>query len=209
MSADRPSSTHALALAVMRELTSLPTVTVCLEGWSLVAAFDPDLQEHGRRSAVGAGAVTSRPLLHGLWLLPSGIPVPSSAIPAKKLGRLRDAHHFVVEGRSGFERLYAPPGIIRAVCFSGAEPLRSIERAARFTPIVERVVVTPPGVQASQGATVLAREFGVGLIEARDDGTSVLLSPRAAVVGVPAVYRWWIAELAYASWLQQSAQPVS
>jgi hypothetical protein len=204
-----PSRQSSLTLAAMRELTSLPIVTICLEGWGLVAAFDPDSHEHDRRSAVGVGAVTSRPVLHGLWLLPAGIPVPVDAVPSVKRRRLRDAHHFAIEGESGFERLYSPPGAVRAVCFTGAEPTRSIDRAVRFTPIVERVVVTHPGVQTSHDARTLADEFGIGLIEASESEINVVVPPRPAVIGVPAVYRWWIAELAYESWLQQSAQPVS
>jgi hypothetical protein len=209
MNPDRPSTATVVGLAAMHDLTSLPVVTISLDSRRLGAAFDPDLQEHDRRSALGVAAVTSRPLLHGLWLLPTGIPVPATAIPAKKLSRLRDAQHLVIESRAGLERTYSPPGAVRAVYFTGSKALRSIERAARFTPIVERVVITRPGVHASQGARSLAREFGIGLIEALDDGSNVILSPRPAVLGVPAVYRWWIAELAYASWLQQSAQPVS
>ena len=37
----------------------------------------------------------------------------------------------------------------------------------------------------------------------------VVVKPDASVTGRPAVYRWWIAELAYARWIQLNAQPVS
>lgn len=209
MSVAGPSRQRSLALAAMRELTSLPVVAVCLDGSRLVAAFDPDHHEHARRVALRVGAVTSTPMLHGLWLLPAGIPVPVESVPSVKRRQLRDAHHFVAESQTGFERLYSPPGIVRAVCFTGTEPMRSIGRAARFTPIVERIVVTQAGVHTSRRARSVADEYGIGLLEASEAEVKIVLPPRAAVMGVPAVYRWWIAELAYESWLQQSAQPVS
>lgn len=191
------------------EFTSLPTVTVCLDGRGLVAAFEPDHHEHRRRSSLDVGAVTSRPVLHGLWLLPAGIPVPSEAIAPLKRRRLRDARHFALERGTTFERLYSPPGAVRAVAFRGTKPTRCVEAAVRFTPIVERIIITSANVPASPSDLSVASEYGIGMIEATEQETRVVLPPKNAVIGVPAVYRWWLAEIAYEGWLQQNAQPVS
>jgi hypothetical protein len=197
------------AIEATSEVTALPAVTLVLDGQALIAAFEPDRQEHDRRSTLGVGSVTSRPTLHGLWLLPAGIAVPTEALPAVKQRRLREAHPFAVEIGSFFERRYAPPGVVRAVAFTGREPQHLLDQAIRFTPIVERLVVISPGHSMRSDDWRLAEEFGVGIVEIGENGARVLVGQQEATLGVPAVFRWWIAELAYESWLQQSAQPVS
>lgn len=197
------------AQRALEELAALPTVVLRLEGKEVVAAFDPDVSEHERRSAAGAGAVTSRALLHGLWLLPAGIPVPTAAIPERKRQHLRAAGHFAQEDGECLERLYSPAGAVRAIAIAGADIERSVGQAIRFTPIVQRVVVADVTSQPSSAMLDLADRWGVGVVTAREDVCDVLRHPAPAVVGVPAVYRWWLAELAYEGWLQQSAQPVS
>ncbi len=197
------------ARRALEELTGLPAVLVRLEGKAMTAAFDPDVGEHARRSAAGAGAVTSRALLHGLWLLPTGVPVPTAAIPERKRQYLRAARHFAQEDGGCLERLYSPAGAVSAIAIAGADIERSVGQAIRFTPIVQRVVVTDVTSQPSSATLALAERWGLGVVRAREDGCDVLLHPAPAVVGVPAVYRWWLAELAYEGWLQQSAQPVS
>lgn len=197
------------AIEAVGDVTELPAVSLAVDGTSVVAAFEVDPQEHDRRSAAGVGAVTSTAVLHGLWLIPSGIPVPAGCVPPVKRRRLRGAPHFVAEGPSGFERLYSPPGVVRVVGFTRRDTTRAIERAAGFTPIVQRMVLTDRGAQASNRSIEAACEYGIGLVDISGERTNLIVEPRAAVLGVPAVYRWWIAELAYESWLQESAQPVS
>lgn len=190
-------------------MTSLPVVDLTLDGPTMLAAFEPDASEHARRSDRGASAVTSTALLHGIWLLPSGVPVPIEEIPEHKRSRLANATSFVEVAGECFTRLYSPPGVVRAVAFSGRALSRSLQRAARFTPIVQRFVVSEGPMRLSADAVETARRCGVGLIEHASDSARVLLPPGPAELGVPAVYRWWIAELAYESWLYESAQPVS
>lgn len=197
------------ARRAMEMLTALPVVPVRLDGRVVIAAFAPDADEHERRSAAGAGAVTSCALLYGLWLLPAGVPVPAEAIPEVKRHRLRAAEHFAHEDGRSFERLYSPAGTVKAIGIAGPDTERSVEQAIRFTPIVQRVVVTDPAAQPSSAALDRAERWGVGVVTAREDGCDLLLRPAPAVIGVPAVYRWWLAELAYESWIQESAQPVS
>jgi hypothetical protein len=148
-------------------------------------------------------------MLHGLWLLPAGIPVPADALPAVKRRRLRTAPHFALEADGGFQRLYSPPGVVRAIAFTGTDPRACVQRAVRFTPIVERVVVSHEDTPVPGDSRRLAGRFGIGITEVAENDVRVISGPKKAVIGVPAVYRWWIAELAYESWLQQSAQPVS
>lgn len=197
------------ARRALEELTGLPAVVIRLEGKEIVAAFDPDVGEHERRSTAGTGAVTSRALLHGLWLLPAGIPVPTAAIPERKRQHLRDACHLAQEDGDCLERLYSPAGAVRAIAIAGADIERSVGQAIRFTPIVQRVVVADFTSHPSSAMLDLADRWGAGVVTAGEDGCDVLRQPAPAVVGVPAVYRWWLAELAYEGWLQQSAQPVS
>ena len=180
-----------------------------IDGRALIAAFELNPSEHTRRATLGAGAVTSRAVLHGLWLLPMGIPVRADEIPAMKRRRLRESSHFAAETEAGFQRLYSPACIVRAVAFAGSDATRCVEHAMRFPPIVQRVVVTEEGRPAPNEVRRLAVEFGVGMIELRERDYVVLEQPPEPVVGVPAVYRWWIGELAYEAWLQLSAQPVS
>lgn len=208
MSTRRTGRCHD-ALRAIEQLTALPAVSLCLEGRAVVAAFEPSAWEHQRRASVGAGAVTSRAVLHGLWLLPAGIPVPTGFIPDVKRRRLRAASHFAVEDGACFERLYSPAGAVRTIAFVGKDVRRNVEHAIRFTPIVERVVVSNASSLPSRAALDLAGHWGVGVVVTAGNDLEVLVHPRPAVVGVPAVYRWWLAELAYERWLQQSAQPVS
>ena len=56
----------------------------------------------------------------------------------------------------------------------------------------------------------MAREWGVGIISVRSDSHPEVLVPASpAEVGVPSVYRWWVAELAYERYRYESTQPVS
>lgn len=198
-----------LARRAIEELTGLPAVAINVDGQGLVAAFAPDAGEHQRRSAVGVGAVTSRALLHGLWLLPAGVSVPTQALPEPKRKRLQRANGFACEDDASFHRLYSPAGTVKVIGIAGADCRRSVMHAIRFTPIVQRVAVADASSRPSPATLDLAGQFGVGVLAAHSDRYTVLRQPAPAVVGVPAVYRWWLAELAYEGWLQHSAQPVS
>ena len=193
----------------MRSLTSLPVVDLTIDKVHMLAAFEPDENEHMRRSGLDVGAVTSTALLHGLWLLPADVPVPVDEVPDHKRHRLEQARHFVDVADACFERLYSPPGAVRAVAFVGTRLSRSLQQAARFTPIVQRFAVSDGPMRLSTSATRNAQQRGVGLVEHVDGTPRVLLAPRPPKRGVPAVYRWWMAELAYSNWLYESAQPVS
>jgi hypothetical protein len=197
------------AADAVRTLTSLPVVDLTVDGVSMLAAFEPDSCEHRRRTDLDIGAVTSTGLLHGLWLLPAGLPVPVTEVPDHKRRHLDAAPRLVDVTEAGYQRCYSPPGVVRAVAFGGSRMDRALQRAARFTPIVQRFVYSDGPMRFSPAHLNRAKEAGVGMFDCSGRTTRVLLDPSPAEVGVPAVYRWWIAELAYASWLYESAQPVS
>jgi len=188
----------------------LPMVALRIDGTSMLVGFELDLVEHARRARSGLGALTSTELLHGLWLLPSGVPVPLTAIPPKKVERLRAASHSVELTSSGFERLYSPPGVVRSVAFVGRNADHLVQRAIRFTPIFQRIAVVMDGRRPlSARIECTAREWAVGIVEVNSGATNCALSAGRAETGVPSVYRWWMAELAYQSWLYENAQLVS
>ena len=198
-----------LAADAMRSLTSLPVVSLAIDGVQMLAAFEPNDEEHARRSALDVGAVTSTALLHGLWLLPLGVPVPIDDVPDHKRRCLESAGQLVNVADGCFERLYSPPGAIRVVAFSGTRTSRSLRQAAKFTPIVQRLAFAEGPVHPSASILRTAELLGIGLVQCADGATNVLVTPSVPELGVPAVYRWWIAELAYSSWLYENAQPVS
>ena len=200
-----------LALASVAQVTGLPVVRFAIDGLEILGALELSLDEHERRARLEAGAITSTALLHGLWLLPTGGPTPPGMLPEIKVQRLRGAPHAAVETAAGFERTYDPPGILRSVAFSGASVERSVERAARFTPIVRRYVLIEENQEpVASSIECAAREWGVGIISLRCGACPEVLIPASpAETGIPSVYRWWVAELAYERYLYESAQPVS
>jgi hypothetical protein len=41
---------------------------------------------------------------------------------------------------------------------------------------------------------------GIGVVVVSAVGAELLVEPRPPLLGVPAVYRWWISELSYRNW---------
>lgn len=201
-----------LARDAFRQISGIETiVSFRIDGSPMLGAFELDETEHMRREQQGVGAVTSCGLLHGLWMLPTGGPVNAAFLPDIKVRRLRAAPEMVQETSQGLIRTYSPPGILRAVAFVGRGLLQRVCRAARFTPIVERYAVADYQSRAIPlRVEYVAREWGVGIVDANQIGASGLTVPAApAERGVPSVYRWWAAEQAYQGFLYESAQLVS
>lgn len=199
------------AVEAVEQLTQAPVVSFSIEGSKMLGAFDLHPDEHERRQRAGVGAITSKALLHGLWLLPPGGFVASGTLPDVKVRRLRMAPHCAIETHCGFWRTYAPPGVLRTVAFGGNDVARSVQRAVRFTPIFQRFVLThEPSGSVPWTVECLAREWGVGIISPSEmDGPRVVIPASPAEVGIPSVYRWWIAELAYERYLYEKTQLVS
>lgn len=200
-----------LALDALGKIPGEQIVRLTINGSTMHATFELCHDEHERRLQEGVGAITSTALLCGLWLLPSGIPVAPERLPDVKVDRLRRAPYAVTKTVAGFERTYAPPGILRSVIFSGRSLERSVDRALRFTPIVQRFAVTDQqAVAVPSPIECVAREWGVGIIALHQEvPPQVLVPAMPAEVGIPSVYRWWVAELAYKRYLYENAQLVS
>ena len=195
-----------VALRSVEELAGDPVVRFSIDGQPIIGGLALYVDEHERRLSAGIGAVTCRALLHGLWLLPSWGWTPPELLPDIKVQRLRAAPHVAIETDGGFVRTYEPPGVVRSVAFSGKSIERSVHRAARFTPIVQRFVFVDEEHQSVPVAVEWrAREWGVGIIRIRQESSPQTLVPAIpAEIGVPSVYRWWVAELAYARYLRKS-----
>ena len=186
-------------------------VSLAIDGSAMHGAFELCVEEHKRRLSEGVGAITSTALLCGLWLLPSGVPVAPEQLPDTKVRRLREAPYAAVKTDAGFERIYSPPGVLRSVIFSCRRVERSVDRAIRFTPIVQRfVLINQPHVPVPSAVECIAREWGVGIIALHAEAPAEILVPAMpAELGIPNVYRWWVAELAYKHYLYDIAQLVS
>ena len=205
------TSASDLALDSVAHVTGLPVVRFAIDGLEILGALELSFDEHKRRAREEVGAITSTALLHGLWLLPTGGPTPPGMLPEVKVQRLRGAPHAAVETDAGFDRTYNPPGILRSIAFSSSSVERSVDRAARFTPIVQRFVLVEENQEpVASSIECVAREWGVGIISLRCGACPEVLVPASpAETGIPSVYRWWVAELAYERYLYESAQPVS
>ena len=199
------------ALDALGKIIDEHVVRLTINGSTMHAAFELCADEHERRLQEGVGAITSTALLCGLWLLPSGVPVAPGKLPDVKAQRLHEAPYAVAETVAGFERTYSPPGILRSVMFSGLDLERSVDRALRFTPIVQRFALFDQRcAELPSPVECLAREWGVGIIALHQEASPQELVPAMpAEVGVPSVYRWWVAELAYKSYLYDKTQLVS
>ena len=186
-------------------------VSLCLDGARMLVALELDPDEHRRRLDARVGAITSTALLHGLWLLPAGGAVHAAALPDRKVQSLRAEPYVARQCGSSFERTYSPPGVVRAVGFAGRCVESAVLRAARFTPIFQRfVLLDDDDLEIPLRVEWEAREWGVGIVAlGRGHRTKQVVPAAEAVVGIPSVYRWWVAELAYRRFLQDRTHPVS
>ena len=187
-------ATGAIALVDESLDTRSFAVTIPTEGYTAWARIDS--AEHVRRQQGGLGAVTSTALLSSLWELPSGGSVPANSLSESVVARLRSASCVVSESAEGFTRTYAPIGAVDAVAFAGNRPGDVVKRAASFSPIVRRYAIVRAR-KVSAEAISCAQLYGVGLI-LQEDAAVVLVEPSPPETGRPHVYRWWLAELAYA-----------
>lgn len=195
---------------VLGDRSDAEAVEVTPDGRRLFAAFHIDSREHQRRQDLGLGAIDSTGLLHGLWMLPSFVPVRAESLPPAKVKRLRDAPGWAAETAAGFERAYCPPGQVSALAVMGTAPRRQLERAAEQAAVFERsAIITSSSLGRVQALAPEGRRRGVGLYHVSEGGVSEVVPPARAILGRPGVFRWWIAELAYRSWLHDRTQLVS
>lgn len=200
------------ARRALQQLSGFETVvSLCLDGARMLVALELDPDEHRRRVDARVGAITSTALLHGIWLLPTGGAVRAAALPDHKVQSLHAQPYVARQCGGSFERTYSPPGVVRAVGFAGRCVESAVLRAARFTPIFQRFfLLDDDDLGVPLRVEWEAREWGVGIAAlGRGHRTKQVVPAAEAVVGTPSVYRWWVAELAYRRFLQDSTHPVS
>ena len=193
----------AAALGVLSPHSS---VAVRLEGVPAIVAFELDTVEDHRRRELGVQAITSRALLHALWLLPEGGWVDSGSLPDHKADLLAREPAVVRQRASGFFRTYVPAGRVHAIGFSSGSLQRALRQALRHPPTVRRYAVISSSRSLSSTSLAEAREWEVGVIVHGENAAAVLVPPGVPEIGIPSVYRWWLIESAYEAFCQASAQ---
>lgn len=175
-------------------------VDLQVDGSRFAAAFDLNADEHRRRQAIGAGAVTGTGLLHALWQLPVGIPFPASSLSVADVSTLRELGEGYVDGTSILTRTYAPAARVTAVVTVADGVGDALARASLLPAIFWRLAMSRRRPAHMERAVARCEAAGIGAIVMTADGPDVIVAPRAPKRGVPAVYRWWLGELAYRNW---------
>lgn len=198
-----PTGERGLAGAVLAANDDRPVVTTRLriDGQVVSAALLLDSTEVDRRRGVGIGAVADAGLLHALWTLPEGLPMPLNTVNDLDLDTLSELGEGTIEfDDSRAMRTYRPIGTVCALAAVAANAGSAVRSVGAFPTIFRRLaMVTGPVVD--QVDLDLACAYGVGVSHLAGDEWKTLLEPAAAELGVPAVYRWWIAEIAYRNYL--------
>jgi hypothetical protein len=174
-----------------------------VDGQRFVAEFLLDELEHERRVCCGAISFTDRRVLHALWSLPTGGRVHVDSLAPHDVETLREHGPGAVEFIDDqVSRVFQPAVSVRAIASIGHSLRALLNNVARVPPVYERVALalarSRPSVELIEEAT----RRGVGLASHVDGETRWWCTPPPAVVGVPAVYRWWISELVYDQWRQ-------
>lgn len=181
-------------------------VPAVLDSRTVLMAFELDATEHARRLDRSVGPLRSRGLLHALWTLPEGLAWPMSGLDRLDALTLeREGDGFVVMERDAVVRVYRPAGRVLAVALAGRRLVDAVAVASQFPPIFRRYAIAAKVARTDPDAIAAARTVGIGAAIADPDGLRVLGKAEPAHVGVPGVYRWWVAEVAYRSWLQTNA----
>ncbi len=181
-------------------------VSLVLEGRSIVFALELDSAEHKRRGERRLGGITSRGLLHALWALPEAIEWPTASVSEPDVRTLeQDGRGLVVSRRGTIRREYRPAGAIRAVALLGRSLEDAVVGIGGFPPIFRRYAVASRPTAQDDHAVSVANEIGAGAATATGRGLLVHTRSAPPLIGVPAVYRWWLAERAYSAWLQANA----
>ena len=209
-------SVSELERSVVAELVDLDRSDVVvrfrLEGSPFLAQFRPDEGEIRRRKLSGIESVTSVGLLHALWSVPKdGTAVDSLRfIDLTTLEKDQTGLVSVEDGR--IWRSYAPPGEVLLFAARRSNYDLAIQRALEIPPVFWRAALwdAPRNGDDPRGSALLrtAQRNGVGLGEFhREREWQIIQRPRQPITGVEGVYRWFVAELAFDSWLQaQRAQ---
>jgi hypothetical protein len=181
-------------------------VPLRVDGNNFLAGFRITNSEHNRRRKLGVGAATSTGLLHTLWTLPLGVPVLRSSLPQRDQNTLNhEGFGWIDDDGCTVQRTYEPPGTVGTVIVVDTSLPRAVRRVASHPPTTRRIAVwrrnsdRPPRPQRDQ--VERARSFGIGIYIVEHGRCCEVLAFGPALPGLPAVFRWWQAELAYRNWL--------
>ncbi len=181
-------------------------VRAVLDGRHVLMAFELDVSEHTRRIEQSVGPVRSRGLLHALWSLPEDLAWPESGLDRIDAETLRrEGKGFVAVTRGSVTRVYRPAGGVRAVGLAGRRLVDVVGAACQFPPIFRRYAIATRTGRSDVEAIKMAQAVGVGAAVTCSERLRVVARADAARAGVPSVYRWWLAEVAYRAWLQTNA----
>lgn len=181
-------------------------VRTVLDGREVFMAIELDATEHVRRLDRSLGPVRSRGLLHALWALPEGLAWPVSGLGQLDSDTLKlEGGGFVTVNGQSITRVYRPAGRVRAVGVASKRLLAAVAGASQLPPIFRRYAIATRAGRRDLDAVVAAQTVGVGAAVTGPEGLRVLARAEPSLAGVPGVYRWWLAELAYRSWLQTNA----
>jgi hypothetical protein len=183
-------------------------VPLRVDGSSYLAGLHLTGAEHLRRRHLGLGAASSRALLHALWSLPHGVPVPWDSISdLDRVTLLEEGSGWVIDDGRTALRTYQPAGAVGSVVVTDGSLSRAVSRVAAHPPTFRRMALwrrestRPPQRHLKQ--LDRAEALGIGVYTMQANECIELVTPAPAVVGLPAVFRWWIAEIAYRNWLMR------
>lgn len=182
-------------------------VPAILDGRPVLMAFELDSTEHARRHDGGSiGPVPSRGLLHALWTLPEGLAWPISGLDRLDADTLKqEGDGFVAMNGASVTRLYRPAGRVHAIGLAGRRLVDAVAAASQLPPIFRRYAIAAKGTGTDRDAVAAARAIGVGAAVSSPGALRVFARAEPPLVGVPGIYRWWLAEVAYRSLLQANA----
>jgi hypothetical protein len=200
------ATAHPAVVRYLQERAGCEVVSAKVEGRPVLLAFEPDPYEHPRRRHNSLATVPSRRLLHALWSLPHQIPWPACGLDQLDIETLEsDGAGFVAVDHGTFVRIYQPPGRVHAVAMRSRRLTDAVNRVGQFPPIFSRYAIATRSCGSDHEAVVAAAALGIGTAMAHSGGLQVRSEPATPQRGVPGVYRWWLAELAYREWRQASA----
>jgi hypothetical protein len=165
-----------------------------------------DADEQARRVASCLGAVPSLALLDTLLNLPVGVPTRRDDVSPYSRELLWRAPLGVVElDGLWVTRLLTPPLTVVAAVVRSVPWRRAIQRAGRFAPFAQRIMVFD--VVPSPELTWEANAVGVGVWAIVDGKTHELCRPAPFVRAYWKAAGWRFAEHAYATWLTSTPRP--
>ncbi len=176
---------------------------ISMDGDRFFAAFELNAREVARRVTAGVLSEPDLSVLYALKSVPESQPVATSSLGPEDLATLRDAPPgFAKVNARTVTRLYRPAGTVRAVAVLRQTATDALRQIAQMPPIFQRLAVGATG-EPSADVICRAQALGVGVVTLQPS-PAVRVPASQAQAGVPAVYRWWIAEIAVRNWIRRT-----